>query len=70
MCKYLKNKCHKCGYVFQYSYQDIYEQIGLFENEYFVVCAKCGKHIKLGIEEVQYLTIGRKKDVAKNGKME
>lgn len=52
MCKYLKNKCHKCGYVFQYSYQDIYEQIGLFENEYFVVCAKCGKRIKLGIEEV------------------
>lgn len=70
MCKYLKNKCHKCGYVFQYSHQDIYEQIGLFESEYFVVCAKCGKHIKLGIEEVQYLMIGHKKDIAKNGKME
>lgn len=52
MCKYLKNKCHKCGYVFQYSSQDIYEQTGLFESEYFVVCAKCGKHIKLGAEEV------------------
>ena len=70
MCKCLKNKGDKGGYVFQYSYQDIYEQIGLFENEYFVVCAKCGKHIKLSVEEVQYLTIGRKKDIAKNGKME
>lgn len=70
MRKYLNNKCHKCGHIFQYSCQDIYEQTGLFESEYFVMCAKCGKHIKLGIEEVQYLTIGRKKDIAQNGKME
>ena len=70
MCKYLKNKCHKCGYIFQYSQRDIYEQMGLFESEYFVVCAKCGKHIKLGVDEVRYLTTGRKKDVAENGKME
>ena len=56
--------------MFQYSTQDINEQTGVFESEYFVVCAKCGKHIKLGAEEVQYLTIGRKKDIAENGKME
>ena len=70
MCKYLTNKCSKCGYVFQYSHKDIYEQTGLFESEYFVICAKCGKHIKLGTEEIQYLTIGYKKSIAKNGEKE
>ena len=70
MYKHLNNKCPKCGYTFQCLQRGIYEQIGLFESEYFVVCAKCGEHIKLSIEEVRYLTIGRKKDIAQNGKME